>query len=107
MFARMLCGATAAASVPKNGEMKCKTNAKISPCLQMWNPSEIEIKILYTNMLKDLESMLLYTKCEMITSKNQNDVQQFDCQLDKLLELSLEDILGENMDPRKLFKCHV
>ena len=50
----------------------------------MWNPSEIEIKLLYTNMLKDLERMLLYTKCEMITSKYQNDVQQFDCQLDKL-----------------------
>lgn len=49
----------------------------------MWNPSEIEIKLLYTNMLNDLESMLLYTKCEMITS-NQNDVQQFDCQSDKL-----------------------
>ena len=80
----MLCGATAAASVLKNGEMKCKTNAKISPCLQMWNPSEIEIKLLYTNMLKDLESMLLYRKCEMITSKYQNGVQQFDCQLDKL-----------------------
>ena len=28
IFARMLCGATAAASVPKNGEMKCKTNGQ-------------------------------------------------------------------------------
>lgn len=27
----------------------------------MSNPSEIEIKLLYTNMLNDLESMLLYT----------------------------------------------
>lgn len=50
----------------------------------MWNPSGIESKLLYTNMLNDLESMLLYTKCEMITSKYPNDVQQFDCQLDKL-----------------------
>ena len=50
----------------------------------MSNPSEIEIKLLYTNMLNDLESMLLYTKCEIITSKYQNDVQQFDCRLDKL-----------------------
>ena len=50
----------------------------------MSNPSEIEIKLLYTNMLNDLESMLLYTNCEIITSKYQNDVQQFDCRLDKL-----------------------
>ena len=47
IFARMLCGATAAASVPKNGEMKCKTNGQNITMLanveSKWNRNQIII----------------------------------------------------------------